>query len=178
MWAVLVTGDGRGGEAFHSLQSRRSGSWLMPWTTSIISRMTLAIDPSVSAPPLTLGRVVVLVDDYEAALRFYRAAFGAQVLFDAPSPTGDRYLHVGFGGDASTGVWFLRASGEAGARVGRQTGGEPLAVLYTSDVRAAVARAVAGGADVVRPIETAGGASFAHVTDLYGNVLVLVELAG
>ena len=139
--------------------------------------MTLAIDPALSAPPLTLGRVVILVDDYDAALRFYQTAFGAQVLFDAPSPTGGRYLHVGFGGDSGIGVCFLRASGEAGARVGRQTGGEPLVVFYTSDVRAAVARAVTAGADVVRPIETAGGASFAHVADLYGNVLVLAELA-
>ena len=139
--------------------------------------MTLAIEPSVSAPPLSLGRVVILVDDYEAALRFYRAAFGAQVLFDAPSPTGDRYLHVGFGSDGSAGVWFLRAGGEASSRVGRQTGGEPLAVFYTPDVHAAVARATAAGAEVVRPIESAAGASFAHVADLYGNVFVLAELS-
>ena len=138
--------------------------------------MTLVIDPTLSAPPLTLGRVVILVEDYDAALGFYQAAFGAQVLFDAPSPTGGRYLHVGFGGDG-IGVWFLRASGEGRARVGRQTGGEPLAVFYTPDVGAAVARAVRAGADVLRPIETAGGASFAHVSDLYGNVLVLAELA-
>ena len=83
--------------------------------------MTLAIDPALSAPPLTLGRLVVLVQDYDAALAFYRAAFGARVLFDAPSPTGDRYLHVGF--------------------------------------------------------DSAGGASFARVSDLYGNVLVLVEMS-
>lgn len=137
--------------------------------------MTLAIDSVLSAPPLTLGRVVVLVRDYDAALAFYQAAFGAQVLFDAPSPTGDRYLHVGFGPEASAGVWFLRAGGEAATRVGRQTGGEPLAVFYTSDVRAAVSRAEAAGAQITRPVESADGASFAHVTDLYGNVLVLVE---
>jgi predicted enzyme related to lactoylglutathione lyase len=139
--------------------------------------MTLAVDPSLSAPPLTLGRVIILVEDYDAALDFYQAAFGARVLFDAPSPTGGRYLHVGFGADGGIGVWFLRAGGDAGARVGRQTGGEPLVVFYTPDVRAAVARAEAAGADVVRPIETGGGASFAHVADLYGNVLVLAELA-
>lgn len=138
--------------------------------------MALAIDPALSAPPLTLGRLVVLVEDYDAALAFYQAAFGARVLFDAPSPTGGRYLHVGFGSDDSAGVWFLRAAGEAGARVGRQSGGEPLAVFYTSDVHASVARARVAGADIVRPIETAGGASFAHVSDLYGNVFVLVEM--
>lgn len=138
--------------------------------------MTLAIDPPVSAPPLTLGRVVVLVHDYDAALAFYSAAFGARVLFDAPSPTGDRYLHVGFGPDGGAGLWLLRASGNAAAHVGRQTAGEPLAVFYTADVRTAVACAVAAGAELVRPVEGADGASFAHLADLYGNVFVLVEL--
>lgn len=139
--------------------------------------MTLGLDAALAAPPLTLGRLVVLVQDYAEALAFYRAAFDARVLFDAPSPTGDRYLHVGFGPEGSAGVWFLRASGETASRVGRQTGGEPLAVFYTSDVHAAVARAAAAGAEIVRPIESAGGASFAHVADLYGNVFVLAELS-
>lgn len=138
--------------------------------------MTLALDPAVPVPSLTLGRVVVLVQDYDAALAFYRSAFGARVLFDAPSPAGGRYLHVGFGSEGDAGVWLLLASGEAAARVGRQTAGEPLAVFYTADVRGAVARAAAVGAEVVRPVESADGASFAHVADLYGNVFVLVEL--
>jgi predicted enzyme related to lactoylglutathione lyase len=139
----------------------------------------------VGAPPLTLGRLVVLVEDYDAALAFYWAAFGARVLFDAPAPDGGRYLHVGFGaGDdeadarpaAGAGIWLLRATGADGGRVGRQTGGEPLAVFYTPDVRAAVQRAQAAGALVSRAIETVDGASFAHVADLYGNVFVLVQM--
>ncbi|HEX7978287.1 MAG TPA: VOC family protein [Gemmatimonadaceae bacterium] len=121
--------------------------------------------------------MVVLIRDYAESLAFYQAAFDARVLFDAPSPTGDRYLHVGFGPDGSAGVWFLRAEGETASRVGHQTGGEPLAVFYTPDVRAAVARAAAAGAAIVRPIESAAGASFAHVADLYGNIFVLVELS-
>jgi predicted enzyme related to lactoylglutathione lyase len=139
--------------------------------------MTVALGPAVSAPPLTLGRLVVLVHDYADALAFYQSAFDAHVLFDAPSPTGGRYLHVGFGPEGSAGVWFLRADGETAVRVGRQTGGEPLAVFYTPDVHAAVARAAAAGATIVRPVERAAGASFAHVADLYGNVFVLAELA-
>ena len=139
--------------------------------------MTVTLDPAVSAPPLTLGRLVVLVHDYGEALAFYQAAFDARVLFDAPSPTGDRYLHVGFGSDGGAGVWLLRVGGETASRVGRQTGGEPLAVFYTPDVNAAVARAATAGGAVVRPVESTGGASFAHVADLYGNVFVLVELS-
>jgi predicted enzyme related to lactoylglutathione lyase len=141
---------------------------------------------SIDAPPLTLGRLVVLVEDYDAALAFYRLAFGARVLFDAPAAAGGRYLHVGFGmeDDAASagvaggaGIWLLRATGTEGGRVGRQTGGEPLAVFYTPDVQAAVQRAQSAGAAVVRALETADGASFAHVADLYGNVFVLVQMS-
>jgi predicted enzyme related to lactoylglutathione lyase len=147
--------------------------------------MTHATAAPPAAAPITLGRVVVLVRDYDTALAFYRAAFGARVLHDAASPAGDRYLHLGFGiasdGPAASvapgvGLWLLRAQGgEDTARVGQQTGGQPLAVFYTPDVRAAVARAAAAGAAVVRPVATADGAAFAHVTDLYGNEFVLVE---
>jgi predicted enzyme related to lactoylglutathione lyase len=126
---------------------------------------------------LTLGRVVVLVRDYDAALDFYCTAFGAHVLFDAPSPLGGRYLHVGFAGESGAGIWLLRAGGSEGERVGRQTGGEPVAVFYTPDVATAVARVERAGGAIVRPVETSDGASFAHVADLYGNVFVLVELA-
>ncbi len=150
--------------------------------------MPPTIGSRTSAPPLTLGRIVVLVRDYDAALAFYRAAFGAHVLFDAPAPSGDRYLHLGFGaapadaaGAAATGgagVWLMRAGEGDDARVGRQTGGQPLAVFYTPDVRAAIGRVEAAGGTTVRPVRTDAGASFAHIADLYGNEFVLVEVAG
>ena len=139
--------------------------------------MTLAVRAIVDASPLTLGRIVVLVRDYDAALAFYRAAFGATVLFDAPTASGGRYLHLGFGSVPGVGVWLMRAGEADSERVGRQTGGEPLAVFYTPDVRAALGRAEAAGGAVVRPLETADGAQFAHVADLYGNIFLLVELA-
>jgi predicted enzyme related to lactoylglutathione lyase len=150
--------------------------------------MTAAVNASPAAPPLTLGRVVVLVHDYDAALAFYQAAFGARVVFDAPSPTGDRYLHVTLEPEVAApvvdavtrapavGFWLLRARDADDGCVGRQTGGQPLAVLYTSEVRAAVARVHAAGGTLVRPVQSADSASFAHVADLYGNEFVLVEL--
>lgn len=147
--------------------------------------MPLPVSDAPPVAPLTLGRIVVLVRHYDVALAFYQAAFGARVLFDAPSPAGDRYVHLAFGtatevraadGVPDVGFWLLRADGEDAARVGRQTGGQPLAVFYTADVRSAVARAEAAGGAVVRPVATADGASFAHVKDLYGNEFVLVEL--
>lgn len=137
------------------------------------------------APPtFSLGRLVILVRDHDEALEFYRSAFGARVIFDAPAPGGDRFLHVALDGDvedvpgdrAPVGIWFLRAGAEDDGRVGLQAGGQPLAVLYTPDVVGAVARVESAGGTTARPVATAGGASFAHVRDLYGNELVLVQL--
>lgn len=128
----------------------------------------------------------MLIHDYDAALAFYQAAFGARVLFDAPSPSGDRYLHVGLGESAESGstsapqpgFWLLRASGTEAERVGSQTGGQPLAVLYTPDVLGAVARVQAAGGAIRQAPRSASGATFAHVADLYGNEFVLVQLEG
>lgn len=147
--------------------------------------MTSTLPASAPTTSLTFGRLVVLVRDYDEALAFYKDAFGATVLFDEPAPQGERYLHVGLAGDPAApggsgstpaGLWLLRARSADAAYVGRQTGGHPIAVLYTADVRASVARAEAAGAAVVRPLTTADGATFAHVADLYGNEFVLVQL--
>lgn len=136
---------------------------------------------TTTAPSISLGRVVILVRDYATALAFYQAALGATVLFDATTPTGQRLLHVGFlggqPGATSAGFWLLEPSGpEATALIGRQTGGHPLAVLYTPDCAGAVARFTAAGGTLRRPAQTADGATFAHVEDLYGNELILVQL--
>lgn len=136
-------------------------------------------------PTITLGRVVILVRDYTEALRFYQEAFGAEVLFDAPAPDGTRYLHLGFsaagaqnesgGSGASTGIWFLRPKNGDETHVGRQTGGEPLAVFYTDDVEGAARRVADAGGKRLTAVVESGGARHAHVADLYGNVFVLVE---
>ena len=52
-----------------------------------------------------------------------------------------------------------------------------MAVFYSPDVHAALQRAQSAGAAVVRALDTADGASFAHVADLYGNVFVLVQMS-
>src|SRR5215213_7028641 len=81
-----------------------------------------------------LGRVVVLVHHYDEALAFYTERFGCEVVLDRPGPDGLRFVHVRFPGDAAA-IWLLRPGGETGAdRVGAQTGGEPVAVLYTDDL--------------------------------------------
>jgi predicted enzyme related to lactoylglutathione lyase len=135
--------------------------------------------PAAPAPPVALGRLVLLVRDYDEALAFYQAAFGAVVLFDATMPNGRRYLHVGLApvsdGSAGVGFWFLQATDGDEALVGAQAGGQPLAVLYTPDCVGAVARCTAAGGRLLDAPARAAGATFAHVADLYGNEFVLVQ---
>lgn len=147
-------------------------------TTSEATRGTAAADVS-------LGRVVLLVHDYDVALDFYRAALGAEPIFDQPTPSGDRYLHLGLPGQAAgdgagppVGLWLLRATGDDAALVGRQAAGHPLLVLYTGDCDAAVERFVRAGGSLRQPARTEAGARFAHVADLYGNELLLVQMQG
>lgn len=124
-----------------------------------------------------LGRVVVLVRDYDEAAAFYRDAFGFETLVDQRVDADRRYLHLGLPGQPGVGVWLLRAEAGAGPeRVGRQTGGEPLLVLYTPDCDAFVARFRARGGRVVRAPVDGGGARYAHLLDLYGNEVVVVEV--
>ena len=141
--------------------------------------MTAPVNHSTS---ISLGRLVLLVRDYDAAVQFYQDAFGAVVLFDATSPDGQRYVHVGFDADRqrddvpAAGFWFLQANGADSSRVGNQSGGHPLAVLYTKDCATAMERFVDAGGTVRRPMTEADGAEFAHVADLYGNEFVLVQM--
>lgn len=131
-----------------------------------------------------LGRVTMLVRDHDDALRFYANALGAAPIFDQ-TMGGRRYLHVelpgqpkanGAPGTAPVGLWFLRADEADEPYVGRQAGPHPFLVLYTADCGAAVARFAAAGGEVRRPPVTEGGATFAHVGDLYSNELLLVQL--
>lgn len=138
-------------------------------------------------PLVSFGRMTVLIRDYDEALAFYAAAFGARAIHDRTAPDGQRYLHVALSGSSmeddtegafppAVGLWLLRASGAEEALVGRQTGGQPLAVLYTTNCATATRRAASAGAEVRRPLRTENGATFAHVADLYGNELVIVQL--
>lgn len=130
---------------------------------------------------LALGRTVLLVHDYDEAIAFYRDRLGFGVLHDSTAPGGQRFVHLGLpaqatAGPAGVGLWLLAPAGPVeSALVGRQSGGQPLLVLYTADCRAAAARLSAGGVRFRRPVREEGGAVYAHIEDLYGNELVLVE---
>jgi predicted enzyme related to lactoylglutathione lyase len=61
-------------------------------------------------------------------------------------------------------------------RVGSQSGGEPIAVLYTDDFDATLKSWRSAGVHVSVDPYLADGARVCHVQDLYGNEFVLVQL--
>lgn len=115
----------------------------------------------------------VLVHHFEEAASFYREILGLSTLFDAGEGAG-RFLHLGF---RHGGVWLLLAKTEdAKARVGNQTGGEPIGVIYTSDVQAEHARLSGKGVRADSAVTADEGSLWFLFFDLYGNQWVLVQL--
>jgi predicted enzyme related to lactoylglutathione lyase len=123
-----------------------------------------------------LGRMTVLVEDVDTAAGFYASAFGFVRQYDETLPTGFRAVHVGPQNQPEVGLWLMPASAED---VQRQAAGHPILVLYTDDLQFELAKLANFGVEPsqepVRDVER--GEAYAHIPDLYGNDIVLVELA-
>jgi predicted enzyme related to lactoylglutathione lyase len=114
-----------------------------------------------------IARVVVLVDDQEAALEFYRAVLGFVTLHDE-DVGGFRYLHVGLPGQPTTGLWLMPGTPHAGD--------QPHIVLCTSDLDRTRQALAAHGVEVWAERDDDTGRSL-HFLDVAGNVIVATEIA-
>ncbi|MEU9508596.1 VOC family protein [Micromonospora sp. NPDC048170] len=122
-----------------------------------------------------LGRLVVLVDDPDAALAFYQDVLGFRVLHDQTAE-GYRYLHVGVPGQEAVGLWLMTATSDRERElIGRQCGGQPLLVLYTGDLDAVREHLRGHGVRVWNEREDADSRSL-HLADLHGNVIIVAQL--
>ncbi len=127
---------------------------------------------------ISLGRIVLLVRDYDEALHFYETNLNAKKITDTISESGKRYLHIRFE-DKSFGIWFLKAeTPEQLAQVGKQTAAMPSMVFYTDDLVEAYRELLRNQVTISKPPvnEGEGKFSFLHFLDLYGNEIVLVQL--
>ena len=114
-----------------------------------------------------IARAVVVVDDQDAALAFYRDVLGFVTLHD--EATGSiRFLHVGLPGQAHTGLWLLPGTPRADD--------QPQIVLCTGDLDRTRDALVAHGVEVWGERDDATGRSL-HFLDVAGNVLVAIEVA-
>ncbi len=104
------------------------------------------------------------------AIEFYERAFGATVLFRMDRPdgrVGHSELRIG-----DSRLMLADEFPEVGARGPEAIGGSPVTLfLYVEDVDATVARAVAAGARLTRPVENQFyGDRNGGLTDPFGHV--------
>jgi len=94
----------------------------------------------------------LIVNAADAALEFYKNAFGATERLRIPAP-GGKIGHAEITiGDSP--IMLADEHPEIGARSPQSFGGSPVSImLYVEDVDAFVKRAVAAGAKVVRPVQ-------------------------
>jgi catechol 2,3-dioxygenase-like lactoylglutathione lyase family enzyme len=116
--------------------------------------------------------VTVVVEEYDAAIRFFVDALGFELVEDSPSLTNDgrpkRWVVVRPPG-GQTGILLARADGERQtAVVGEQVAGRVGFFLRVDDFDAAHERMTAAGVRFVTPPRTEG----------YGRVAVFQDIAG
>jgi PhnB protein len=94
----------------------------------------------------------LIVKGGNAAIEFYKKAFGAKELFRIPGPDGKvGHAEIGIGDSV---VMLADEHPEMGARCPQTIGGTPVSILlYVEDVDAVVRQAVAAGAKIQRPVE-------------------------
>jgi predicted enzyme related to lactoylglutathione lyase len=124
-----------------------------------------------------LGRVIILVHNYDEAFAFYERSFEFKKIVDYTTESGQRFLHIGTGSEDEAGIWFLKAdTKEQKERVGNQTSGQPTLVIYTSSLENLYQNLELQGVKIkVKPVLTQDY-KFFHCYDLYGNEIVAVQL--
>ncbi len=112
----------------------------------------------------------LVVRDGDAAITFYKRAFGAEELTRMTGPDGESVMHAELRiGDS---VLFLCGEcPEMGARSPQSIGGTPVTLhLYVESVDRAYARAVEAGATAVMPPQDQfWGDRYGKVTDPFGH---------
>jgi PhnB protein len=125
-------------------------------------------EPATHARPQAV-RPYLIVGDAARAIRFYADAFGARELYRLTEPSGKvGHAELAFG---DTIVMLADEYPDFGALSPASLGGSPVKLhLEVDDADAAVERAVAAGATVLRPVkEEFYGARSGMVLDPFGH---------
>lgn len=124
---------------------------------------------------MQLAHALVLVVDYDDAIRFYTGVLGFELVEDTLLASGKRWVRVRPPG-STAGLVLARATTDGQrARVGDQTGGRVLLIVEVDDLDATVRAWTARGARVVEPPRVESYGKVCVVADLYGNKLDVIE---
>ena len=82
----------------------------------------------------TIGRVALVVRDYDEAIAYYTTCLGFSLIEDTPLGDGKRWVLVAPSEGSGTALLLARASTpQQSARIGDQTGGRVFLFLHTDD---------------------------------------------
>lgn len=122
-----------------------------------------------------IATVALVVEDYDAAIEFYRGKLGFTLIEDTPLGSGKRWVTVAPQGG---GVRLLLAKADGPdqyAAVGRQAGGRVGFFLETDDFARDFAAFTAAGVKFREAPRHEAYGSVAVFEDLYGNGWDLIE---
>jgi len=130
--------------------------------------------------PQHLAHVALLVEEYDAALRFYVDTLGFELLEDTPLGGGKRWVRVAPPNAPAGGCALLLARADGNRqreRIGDQTGGRVGFFLHTNDFATDYARLRAAGVRFREEPRREPYGTVAVFSDLYGNLWDLLEPA-
>ncbi|NID08661.1 VOC family protein [Fibrivirga algicola] len=124
----------------------------------------------------TLALIALVVDDYDAAIRFYVDKLNFTLVEDTVLSETKRWIRVAPPGSTGGSQLLLaQAADEAQhSRVGNQTGGRVFLFLHTDDFQSDYQRLLDNGVRIVREPVVQPYGTVAVFADLYGNLWDLI----
>ena len=117
-----------------------------------------------------IGRIALLVKDYDAAKAWYCDVLGFDLVEDEPMPNGKRWILVAPPGSTETSILLAQAAtSEQSTSVGRQTGGLVFLFLHTEDLWADFMSMKEKGVHFCEEPREEDYGTVAVFEDLYGN---------
>ena len=126
-----------------------------------------------------IGRVALVVRDYDESIGFYVGKLGFSLVEDTNIPDQNkRWVVVAPPGSSESQLLLARAMGEEqSSRIGDQTGGRVFLFLHTDDFWRDYHAYRAKGVVFVREPKEESYGTVAVFKDLYGNLWDLLQLA-
>lgn len=122
-----------------------------------------------------LAAVTLLVDDYDAAIAYYVAVLGFELLEDTALGPDKRFVRVAPAGGGCALLLARAADAEQRARIGGQTGGRVFLFLHTDDFDRDHAAYSSRGVEFLGPPRDEAYGRVVVLRDGYGNLWDLVQ---